>query len=127
MPDTTSNIAVRSGRTVVITGSRLAKVKLTADDMVKVNIADPQIISGIRCLSAGAIIHTGVFRASYTDAVVHIHLSYVMAQSLDVPSVLRFSGYELIKRLGIRRTIAIPVFGDHADISRVGIDIERHL
>ncbi|WP_237817265.1 hypothetical protein [Mycobacterium lepromatosis] len=50
-----------------------------------------------------------------------------MAQSIDVPSVLRFSDYELIKRLGIRRPIVIPVFGDHADISCIDIDIERHL
>ncbi|WP_237755954.1 hypothetical protein [Mycobacterium lepromatosis] len=59
--------------------------------------------------------------------MVHSHLSYVMAQSIDVPSVLRFSDYELIKRLGIRRPIVIPVFGDHADISCIDIDIERHL
>lgn len=127
MPGTAGNISVRTGHTAVITGSGLSKGELTADDMVTVNIADSQPVSGTRRPSAETAIHTAIFRASNAGAVVHIHPPHATAQSIDAPRVLRFSGYELIKGLGTRQTIDIPVFANHADVARIGIDIERHL
>ncbi|WP_236684907.1 hypothetical protein [Mycobacterium lepromatosis] len=46
MPGTTGKIVVCSGYIVLIAGSGLSKVESTAYDMVTVNIADSQIVSG---------------------------------------------------------------------------------
>jgi len=59
--------------------------------------------------------------------VVHIHPPNATAQSINARDMLRFSGYELIKGLGASQTIDIPVFVNHSDVARIGVDIERHL
>jgi methylthioribose-1-phosphate isomerase len=127
MPGTTGNISVRTGDTAVITGSGLSKDELTAEDMVTVSIGDSRSVSGARRPSAETTIHTAIYRATSADAVVHIHPPYATAQSIDAPDVLRFSGYELIKGLGTSQAIDIPVFANHADVARIGADIERRL
>jgi methylthioribose-1-phosphate isomerase len=127
MPGTAGNISVRSGDTAVITGSGLSKGELRADDMVTVSIADSGRVSGKRRPSAETAIHTAIYRATGAGAVVHIHPPHATAQSINAPDVLRFSGYELIKGLGTSQTIDIPVFANHSDVARIGVDIERHL
>lgn len=127
MPGTAGNISVRTGDTALITGSGLSKGELDADDMVTVNIADSQSVSGARRPSAETAIHTAIYRATDAEAVVHVHSPHATAQSVGAPDVLRFGGYELIKGLGASHSIDIPVFDNHSDVARIGNDIERHL
>ncbi|MFJ1455686.1 S-methyl-5-thioribose-1-phosphate isomerase [Nocardia sp. N2S4-5] len=127
MPGTAGNISARVGDSALITGSGLSKGELTAADMVTVNIADSQPVSGTRRPSAETAIHTAVYRATDARAVVHVHPPHATAQSVGAPESLRFTGYELLKGLGRADTINIPVFANHADVPRIGADIERHL
>jgi methylthioribose-1-phosphate isomerase len=127
MPGTAGNISVRAGDTAVVTGSGLSKGELTAGDMVTVTIADSRPISGTRRPSAETTIHTAVYRATGAAAVVHVHSPHATAQSIGAPESLRFTGYELIKGLQPTETVDIPVFSNHADVPRIGADIERHL
>ena len=130
MPGTAGNISVRTGETAVITGSGLSKGDLSAHDAVTVTIADCQLVSGTRRPSAETTIHTAIYRATCAGAVVHVHPPHATAQSIDAPSALRFSGYELIKGLqpnGPTQTIDVPVFTNHSDVLRIGTDIERYL
>jgi len=127
MAGTAGNISVRAGQTAVITGSGLSKGELTAHDMVAVTIADSRPVSGTRRPSAETTIHTAVYRATDADAVVHVHPPHATAHSIHAPDMLRFSGYELIKGLGARETIDIPVFANHAEVARIAADIERYL
>jgi methylthioribose-1-phosphate isomerase len=127
MPGTAGNISVRTGETAAITGSGLSKGELTADDMVTVTVADSQPVSGGRRPSAETAIHTAIYRATDADAVVHVHAPHATAQTIGASQTLTFSGYELIKGLGTTEKITVPVFTNHADVSRIGADIERHL
>ncbi|MGA9491821.1 MAG: S-methyl-5-thioribose-1-phosphate isomerase [Mycobacterium sp.] len=127
MPGTAGNISVRAGQTATITGSGLSKGDLAADDMVTVTIADSQRVSGSRRPSAETAIHTAIYRATGAEAVVHVHAPYATSQSVGAAETLTFSGYELIKGLGAKQTIIVPVFANHADVTRVGADIEQHL
>ncbi|WP_280377250.1 S-methyl-5-thioribose-1-phosphate isomerase [Nocardia wallacei] len=127
MPGTAGNISVRAGESALITGSGLAKGELTAADMVTVNVADSQPVSGTRRPSAETTVHTAVYRATDARAVVHVHSPHATAQSVGAPESLRFTGYELLKGLGVADTIDVPVFANHADVARIGVEIERHL
>jgi methylthioribose-1-phosphate isomerase len=127
MPGTAGNISVRTGKTAVITGSGLSKGELSARDVVTVAIADSQLVSGTRRPSAETTIHTAVYRATNAAAVVHVHPPHATVQSIDAPQTLRFSEYELIKGLATAETIDVPVFDNHADVSRIASDIERYL
>jgi len=127
MPGTAGNISVRTGQTAVITGSGLSKGELTADDMVTVDVADSQPVSGSRRPSAETAIHTAIYRATDADAVVHVHAPHATAQTVGASTILTFTGYELIKGLGTTGTISIPVFTNHADVAGIGEDIEQHL
>ncbi|MBF6170722.1 S-methyl-5-thioribose-1-phosphate isomerase [Nocardia blacklockiae] len=127
MPGTAGNISERTGDSAVITGSGLSKGELAASDMVTVRIADSQQVSGTRRPSAETAIHTAVYRSTDAAAVVHVHSPHATAQSVGARKALRFTGYELIKGLGATETVDIPVFENHADVPRIGADIERHL
>jgi methylthioribose-1-phosphate isomerase len=127
MPGTAGNISKRVGQTAAITGSGLSKGELTADDMVTVTVDDSQPVSGSRRPSAETAIHTAIYRATEAQAVVHVHAPNATAQTVGVSGTLTFSGYELIKGLGATDTISVPVFTNHADVARIGDDIERHL
>lgn len=127
MPGTAGNISVRVGRTTLITGSGLSKGELTAEDLVTVNIADSQQVSGTRRPSAETTIHTAIYRATDAQAVVHVHPPHATAKSINAAGALGFSGYELIKGLGATDSVAIPVFTNHGDVSRIGADIEHYL
>jgi methylthioribose-1-phosphate isomerase len=127
MPGTSGNISVRDGQTAVITGSGLSKGELTAQDMVTVNIADSQRMSGTKDPSAETAIHTAIYRATGASAVVHVHPPHATVQSINAPNVLRFAGYELIKGLGAAETVDIPVVPNHKDVPHIGADIERYL
>ncbi|WP_307857254.1 S-methyl-5-thioribose-1-phosphate isomerase [Mycobacterium sp. SM1] len=130
MAGSAGNISVRTGQTAVITGSGLSKGELTSHDLVTVNIADSQQVSGTRQPSAETAIHTAIYRATGAGAVVHVHSPYATAQSIDAPPTLRFSGYELIKGLQPDRSaeaIEIPVFANHVDVARIGADVEHYL
>jgi methylthioribose-1-phosphate isomerase len=127
MPGTAGNISVRTGQTAVITGSGLSKGELTTDDMVTVDVADSQPVSGSRRPSAETAIHTAIYRATDADAVVHVHAPHATAQTVGASTILTFTGYELIKGLGTTGTISIPVFTNHADVAGIGEDIEQHL
>src|SRR5579875_2733825 len=127
MPGTAGNISVRAGQAALITGSGLSKGELTAEDLVSVNIADSQQLSGSRRPSAETAIHTAIYRATDAQAVVHVHPPHATTQSIGAPKTLRFSGYELIKGLSAADRIDIPVFANHADVARIGAEIQRHL
>jgi methylthioribose-1-phosphate isomerase len=127
MPGTAGNISVRTGQTAVITGSGLSKGELTTDDIVTVDVADSQPVSGSRRPSAETAIHTAIYRATDADAVVHVHAPHATAQTVGASTILTFTGYELIKGLGTTGTISIPVFTNHADVAGIGEDIEQHL
>ncbi|MEU8898349.1 S-methyl-5-thioribose-1-phosphate isomerase [Nocardia sp. NPDC048505] len=133
MPGTAGNISVRSGESAVVTGSGLAKGELTADDMVTVAIADARPIGAQRRKpSAETTIHTAVYRRTDARAVVHIHPPYAttlctQAGARDTLTMLRITGFELIKGLGRTNAIDIPIFPNWADVPRIGADIERYL
>lgn len=134
MPGTAGNISVRQGDTAVITASGLSKGELTASDMVTVAVVDSEPVddSG-RKPSAETTIHTAVYRTRGADAVVHVHPPHATAVSIRTAgngvTTARFAGYELIKGLGSARPdlIDIPVFPNHADVPRIGADIEKYL
>ena len=127
MPGTAGNISVRAGSDAVITGSGLAKGELTTHDVVAVRIADCLPVWGTRPPSAETAIHTAIYRATDAGAVVHVHPPHATARSIGAARVLRFSGYELIKGLGATQSVEIPVFVNHANVARIGADVERHL
>ncbi len=58
---------------------------------------------------------------------MHVHPPHATTQSIGAPKTLRFSGYELIKGLSAADRIDIPVFANHADVARIGAEIQRHL
>ncbi|WP_084525569.1 S-methyl-5-thioribose-1-phosphate isomerase [Nocardia vaccinii] len=130
MPGTAGNISARLGECALITGSGLSKGELSAADMVRVRIADSTALAGKRRASAETAIHTAIYRATGAGAVVHVHPPHATAVSIGAgegPDVLRFSGYELIKGLGAADSIQMPVLSNHADVARIGAQIERLL
>lgn len=130
MPGTAGNISVSdtgARDTALITGSGLSKGELTAADMVGVRIADSERISGHRRPSAETAIHTAIYRATDAGAVIHVHPPHATATSIDAAESLRFAGFELIKGIGAADVIDIPAFANHADVSRIGAEIERYL
>lgn len=141
MPGTAGNISVRdgaagaapdsaaaaSGPFAVVTGSGLSKGELTAADMVRVRIENSEPIAGDRRPSAETAIHTAIYRTTEAAAVVHVHSPRATAASVGAPNPLRFTGFELIKGLRSGDTIDIPVFSNHADVSRIGAEIEQYL
>ncbi|QLY28214.1 S-methyl-5-thioribose-1-phosphate isomerase [Nocardia huaxiensis] len=134
MPGTAGNISVRQDDSAVITASGLSKGELTDTDMVTVRVADSTPIdeNGKRP-SAETTIHTAVYRTRDNAAVVHVHPPHATTVSIDAAGAdtqtVRFSGYELIKGLGGIRpdAIDIPIFPNHADVPRIGEDIEKYL
>ncbi|WP_067686015.1 bifunctional S-methyl-5-thioribose-1-phosphate isomerase/methylthioribulose 1-phosphate dehydratase [Nocardia jejuensis] len=131
MPGTAGNISVRAGDAAVITASGLSKGELAATDTVTVAVADSAPLSAEgRKPSAETTIHTAIYRARDAVAVVHVHPPHATALSIGAGDTrVRFSGYELIKGLGGRRpdAIDIPVFANHAEVPRIGVDIEKYL
>ncbi|MEV0297894.1 S-methyl-5-thioribose-1-phosphate isomerase [Nocardia sp. NPDC050710] len=135
MPGTAGNISVRTGDSVVVTGSGLSKGELTADDMVTVRVSDSMPVSEQRRRpSAETTIHTAVYRATGATAVVHIHPPYATTLSTrtgepDEIGTLRITDYELIKGLGGTDpgVIDIPIFPNWRDVARIGADVERYL
>ncbi|SUD48602.1 Methylthioribose-1-phosphate isomerase [Nocardia otitidiscaviarum] len=131
MPGTAGNISVRQGVSAVITASGLSKGELTDTDTVTVRVADSEpALPSRRRPSAETTIHTAVYRATPAAAVVHVHPPHATALSVGAAAgSVRFSGYELIKGLGgtSPHTIDIPVFPNHAEVPRIGRDIERYL
>lgn len=127
MAGTAGNISVRTGATAAITGSGLSKGELSSRDIVTVSVTDSHVVSGTRRPSAETAIHTAIYRATGAGAVVHVHPPHATAQSLCAGERLRFGGYELIKGLGASETIDIPVFRNHTDVSRIGVEIETYL
>lgn len=134
MPGTAGNISVRTGESAVITGSGLAKGELGPGDMVTVRVADDAAVAGIRRPSAETAIHTAVYRATPAGAVVHVHspAATVLATRVGTRHAdthLRISGYELIKGLagGSAAEITVPVFANHAEVPRIGAEVERYL
>ncbi|WP_084531046.1 S-methyl-5-thioribose-1-phosphate isomerase [Nocardia miyunensis] len=130
MPGTAGNISVRLGESALITGSGLSKGELSAADMVSVRIADSVRLHGDRRASAETAIHTAIYRATDAAAVVHVHPAHATALSIgagEARDVLRFSGYELIKGLGATESVRVPVLSNHADVTRIGAEVERRL
>lgn len=127
MAGTAGNISVRVGANAVITGSGLSKGELTPQDVVAVKIVDSHSVWGARRPSAETVIHTAIYRATAAGAVVHVHPPHATARSIGAAPALRLGGYELIKGLGATDAVDIPVFVNHADVLRIGADVERHL
>ena len=133
MPGTAGNISVSGAagpdgaRTALITGSGLSKGELTSADMARVRVEDRALVSGHRRPSAETAIHTAIYRATEAGAVVHVHPPHATAASVGAVDSLRFTGFELIKGLGTAETVDIPVFINHADVPRIGEEIERYL
>ncbi|GAB4586397.1 S-methyl-5-thioribose-1-phosphate isomerase [Nocardia sp. IFM 10818] len=134
MPGTAGNISVRQGDSAVITASGLSKGELTETDTVTVAVADSTpVAAGGKRPSAETTIHTAVYRVREAGAVVHVHPPHATALSIGAAApearTVRFAGYELIKGLGGTRpdAIDIPVFPNHAEVPRIGADIEKYL
>ncbi|MFF3573027.1 bifunctional S-methyl-5-thioribose-1-phosphate isomerase/methylthioribulose 1-phosphate dehydratase [Nocardia jiangxiensis] len=128
MPGTAGNISVRVDDSAVITGSGLSKGELGVGDMVRVRVADSAHLAGDRRASAETAIHTAIYRATGASAVVHVHPPHATAVSISAgQDALRFSGYELIKGLGATDSVRVPVLVNHADVARIGAEIERRL
>ncbi|MFC9993990.1 S-methyl-5-thioribose-1-phosphate isomerase [Nocardia sp. NPDC127526] len=134
MPGTAGNISVRQGDSAVITASGLSKGELTETDTVTVAVADSTpVTAGGKRPSAETTIHTAVYRVRAAGAVVHVHPPHATALSIGAGGAavrtVRFAGYELIKGLGGQRpdAIDIPVFPNHAEVPRIGADIEKYL
>ncbi|GAB2554066.1 methylthioribulose 1-phosphate dehydratase [Nocardia heshunensis] len=134
MSGTAGNVSERHSDHAVITPSGLPKGELRATDMVTIAIADsiPLHDNSLRP-SAQAYIHTAIYRACGADAVVHAHPPHATALSVHElaaeVSTIRFAGYELIKALGGNRSgvVDIPAFPNHADVWRIGAEVETYL
>jgi methylthioribose-1-phosphate isomerase/methylthioribulose-1-phosphate dehydratase len=137
MEGTAGNISVRlpGHGTALITASGLSKGSLTSADMVRVRVEDgsPAYPQPLRP-SAECAIHTVLYRL-YGDcgAVVHAHPPYATAVAAlagrDGADTVEFAGLEIIKGLGCQdpSRVAVPVFDNHADVSRIAADIGARL
>jgi methylthioribose-1-phosphate isomerase len=136
MPGTAGNVSVRDGNDrALITGSGRSKGELTARDVVPVRIADSVglDVDGVRP-SAETTIHTAVYRATHSDAVVHVHAPFATAASVrfgrpDTLVTMPFQDYELLKGFGLTDAsrCAVPIFPNWAEVARIARDVEAHL
>lgn len=138
MPGTSGNLSVAlpgDAARIAITASGLSKGQLSTDDVVVVDIPTgcPVRPDGRRP-SAETVIHTALYTSVGCSAVVHVHSPYATAMaSAAAPShtvsLLRLEHYELIKGLGMPdpSRLALPVFPNWADVTRIAGDITEYL
>jgi methylthioribose-1-phosphate isomerase/methylthioribulose-1-phosphate dehydratase len=137
MEGTAGNISVRvpGGDTALITASGLSKGSLTADDVVEVRISDATpVTEGGPRPSAETTIHAALYRL-FDDcgAVVHAHPPYATAVAARAAwagaDVVEFRDLEIIKGLGTAKpdAVLVPVFENHADVSRIAADVSTQL
>ncbi|MER7004751.1 S-methyl-5-thioribose-1-phosphate isomerase [Dactylosporangium sp. NPDC000555] len=131
LPGTSGNLSVRlSADEVLITASGRDKGELTAADTVRVGVGSGQPVTpGAPRPSAETSIHLAIYRRfGECGAVVHAHSPYATAlasrQARAGQRVVRFDGYELAAGLGRRDGLAVPVFTNWSDVSRIAADAD---
>lgn len=136
LPGTAGNISLRlSADTALITASGRDKGALTAADTVLVSVDTSAAVDpGSPRPSAETTIHTAIYRATKAEAVVHTHSPYATAIATlhgnrDRLSTVDIREFELLKGLGLADPSAtsVPVFPNHADVPRIGAEVERYL
>jgi methylthioribose-1-phosphate isomerase len=136
MPGTAGNISARlDDDHALITGSGLSKGELAASDLVVVRVGDSSAVArGSARPSAETTIHTAVYRASGSRAVVHAHPPYATAVSIryggpDLIDTVSFEDYELIKGFGLADPgrAHVPVFPNRVEVAAIGDDVESYL
>lgn len=137
MEGTAGNISVRlpGGTTALITASGRSKGAMTAADMVEVAVADARPVhDGAPRPSAETTIHVALYRLSADfGAVVHAHPPHATAVAVLAArrgaGTVEFTDLEIIKGIGLAdpAKVVVPVFDNHADVPRIGDDVEERL
>ena len=130
---TAGNLSARADdRSFWITASGLCKGELTADDFLRIAVADGRVLEGGagRKPSAETAIHRAVYDTQESAAAcLHGHsVEAVLASRGRDPVVL--PRVEMIKALGVwddGTPTALPVFANHPDVASIGQAVETFL
>lgn len=137
MEGTSGNLSVRLDEPdrALITASGVSKGALDISDTVVVHATTGGAVRpGARKPSAEAAIHAAIYRTrADCRAVVHAHTPYATlaaARTADAGhAAITFNRYEFIKGFGLPdpSSMTVPVFTNHADVSRIGDDVGRYI
>jgi methylthioribulose-1-phosphate dehydratase len=101
VPATSGNFSVRSGNRVFITASGLDKGKLTAEDLLKIDISG-EVIGGKGRPSAETKLHLVIYRERpNAGAILHVHSVWntLLSGEFESDGFVALRGYELLKGL----------------------------
>jgi methylthioribulose-1-phosphate dehydratase len=131
VPATSGNLSARlSDGCIAITVSGRHKGRLLPEDIMRVD-AEGRSLDG-RKPSAETVLHTGIYRR-YPDAgaVLHPHSPASTLLSRLMAGEIILENYELLKALaGIdthETRIAVPVFPNDQNVSRLALKIEEYI
>ena len=133
LPATSGNLSVRLGPdSCAITVSGCDKGRLTADDIMRVDLAGEPLSSGRP--SAETLLHTSLYRWSEgIGAVLHTHgpASTVLGLRHEGLDRVVLEGYELLKAFAGVQThairLAIPIFENTQDIAALADQVPARL
>ena len=133
LPATSGNLSVRLGPdSCAITVSGCDKGRLTADDVMRVDLAGEPLSSGQP--SAETLLHTSLYRWSEgIGAVLHTHgpASTVLGLRHEGLDRVVLEGYELLKAFAGVQThairLAIPIFENTQDIAALADQVPPRL
>lgn len=133
VPATSGNLSVRVGAEVIaITASGRDKGKLTAADVLAVDLDGRPLSAGL-VPSAETLLHTAVYRRyPNAGAVVHVHsVNATVLSRVRRGRVLELAGWELLKAFsGITTheiTLPVPILDNHQDMDVLAPALERAL
>lgn len=135
MLGTSGNLSARSGPDrFVVTASGCDKGQLTDQDFVEVTSDGHVLAAGSgRRPSAETSIHLSIYRrCADVNAALHVHTpdSSLLTQGPTNPSLLDFTGFEMVKGWGLWEPGApagLPIFDNHAHVPRIAADVEAWL
>ena len=128
---TAGNLSARFGRAVVITASGCDKGGLNEDDFVEMSL-DGTVLAAPpdRKPSAEASIHLTLYgRMPSVNAILHVHTPASTKLERNDRCEIEFRGLEMLKGWGLWEEDAVahlPLFENHADVSRIADDAEAH-
>ena len=101
VPATSGNFSVRSGDRILITASGLDKGKLTAEDLLEIDISG-EVIGGKGRPSAETKLHLVIYRdRPNAGAILHVHSVWntLLSGKFESEGFVALRGYELLKGL----------------------------
>ncbi|MHB1587303.1 MAG: methylthioribulose 1-phosphate dehydratase [Acidiferrobacteraceae bacterium] len=131
MPGTAGNLSARAGDDFWITASGRSKGRLTVDDFVRVDrhgVARETVSH--RKPSAETSLHAAAYEIDPSArACLHVHSVCACLVSARVRGpALRLPAIEMIKAFDIWSAdpkVDLPLFENHADVSRIAADVRR--